>query len=172
MKKYTNDLIVGWENGEICFCGKQISEYGLQHGFVDYATLSQAVGAMILNNDIINFDFDNWETTNGSLYETETIYYDEDYNEIDEDEAEELRKQGREVIEEENDGDYREFYQYYIITANGADFLERFTNETILYNEKLDVYLWAIDHFGTGWSCVLTEIEIKEVEENETTQDN
>lgn len=160
MKKL-HDLIMKNKNGGYDFAGVEVSEYGQEHNKIDYGTLAKVVGAHILNNDIINFEVDYWETTSGSMYEIETTYYDEDYNEIDEDEAEELKKQGKEVIEEENEGDYKEFFQYYIISPSGADFLERFTEETVFYNNRLDIYLWAIDHLGTGWDYVLTPIEIE-----------
>lgn len=35
------------------FCGNEISDYGQEHGFVDYATLAKAFDA-VLNNDIIS----------------------------------------------------------------------------------------------------------------------
>lgn len=51
-----------------------------------------------------------------------------------------------------------EIYQYYIISDNGAEFLENYTDELVFYNEKLDMYLWGITHFGTSWDYVLTDI--------------
>lgn len=56
---------------------------------------------------------------------------------------------------------YTEIYQYYIIDENGVDILTRYTDEIILYNERLDMYLWCIDHYGTAWSYVLTDIRIE-----------
>lgn len=55
-----------------------------------------------------------------------------------------------------------EIYQYYIISNSGYDFLARFTDEIVFYNEKLDIYLWGITHFGTSWDYVLTDIKLVE----------
>ena len=63
--------------------------------------------------------------------------------------------------EEDEDGWY-EVYQYYIITYHGAEFLTEFTDELVYYNERLDMYVWGITHFGTGWDYVLTDIRLVE----------
>ena len=59
-----------------------------------------------------------------------------------------------------------EIYQYYIICDNGADFLQRYTNEIIYYIETLDIYVWGITHFGTSWDYVLTDIKIENESED------
>lgn len=109
--------------------GKDISKYGLENGYVDYKCLSNIVGNIILNNNIINYEVDNWELINGI-----------DYN-------------------EENE-EYIDIFQYYIIDNWGVEFLEKYTDEIIYYNEVLDIYLWGITHWGTGWDYVLTDIKI------------
>ena len=59
-------------------------------------------------------------------------------------------------------GDYDEYiYQEYIISEYGYEFLSEYTDEIVLYNEKLDIYLWGITHFGTSWDYVLTDIELE-----------
>lgn len=63
---------------------------------------------------------------------------------------------------EENEyGDYYDVYQYYIIDYSGARFLRDYTDEIVYYHEELDMYLWGITHFGTGWDYVLTDIKLK-----------
>lgn len=58
-------------------------------------------------------------------------------------------------------GNYEEeIYQYYIISESGADVLEEFTDEIVFYNERLDVYVWGVTHFGTSWDYVLTDIKL------------
>lgn len=54
-----------------------------------------------------------------------------------------------------------EIYQYYIISYEGYAFLSRFTDEIVFYNEKLNIYLWGITHFGTSWDYVLTDIKLR-----------
>lgn len=61
-------------------------------------------------------------------------------------------------------GDYDEYiYQEYIISEYGYEFLSEYTDEIVLYNEKLDIYLWGITHFGTSWDYVLTDIELEKM---------
>ena len=60
-----------------------------------------------------------------------------------------------------------EIYQYYIISDNGAEFLKEYTNEIIYYIPVLNIYVWGITHWGTGWDYVLTDIKIEEAPENE-----
>ena len=60
-------------------------------------------------------------------------------------------------------GDFdSEIYQDYIISEYGYKFLEEYTDEIVFYNEKLDVYVWGITHFGTSWDYVLTDIKLIE----------
>ena len=63
---------------------------------------------------------------------------------------------------DDEDG-YFEIYQYYIISYDGFSFLESFTDELVYYHEELDMFLWGITHFGTGWDYVLTDIKLKEM---------
>ena len=51
-------------------------------------------------------------------------------------------------------------FQDYIISETGYKFLEEYTDELVFYNEKLDMYIWAITHFGTSWDYVLTGIKL------------
>ena len=55
---------------------------------------------------------------------------------------------------------YIDVFQYYIISADGADILMDWTNEIVFYNEALDMYVWGVTHYGTDWRYVLTEIEL------------
>ena len=64
--------------------------------------------------------------------------------------------------EEENEyGEFRDVYQYYIITESGYRFLEDYTDEIVYYNEQIDMYVWGVTHFGTSWDYVLTDIELE-----------
>ena len=55
-------------------------------------------------------------------------------------------------------------FQDYIISEMGATILYELTDEIVFYNEKLDLYVWAIDHFGTSWDYVLTDVKLIEEE--------
>ena len=128
--------------------GKDISKYGLENGYMDYKCLSNIVGNTILNNNIINYEVDNWELINGSdikYYYTVTGEYMK-YDDIE----------NWDDIKES----YIDIFQYYIIDDWGVEFLEKYTDEIVYYNEVLDIYLWGITHWGTSWDYVLTDIEI------------
>lgn len=170
------------------FYGNEISDYGLLHGYVDYGTLARSFDC-ILNNDIMTktSDIGYWELVNGNEYyycDKNGNYYDENEKEEKieelENRQEELEKQQEELdensekykdiesqlyaiqedIDSLNDEYYNEYYQYYIISENGYRILEECTDETIWYNEELDMYVWGVSHFGTSWSYVLTNIKI------------
>lgn len=55
--------------------------------------------------------------------------------------------------------EYKDIYQYYIISDDMAGFIKQFTDEILFYHNELDVYVWAITHYGTSWNSV--DIEIK-----------
>lgn len=107
------------------FCGNEVSAYGQEHGFLDYATFAKGFDA-VLNNNIIGM-FDDWQLVNGSDYD------------------------------EESD-EYTEVFQWFIVSGNGAQMIQDYTDEILFYNEKLDIYLWGVTHWGTSWDYVLTDI--------------
>ena len=46
--------------------GKEVSDYGLINGYLDYRALSDIVGDMVLNNSIVSYiGWDEWEVVNG-----------------------------------------------------------------------------------------------------------
>lgn len=119
------------------YYGNAISDYGMEHGYVDYATLAEAFNA-VLNNDIISLTYDIgcWEQVSGIIDNT--------------DEIEELEN-------EQNEG--QEVFQWFIVDDWGARLLQDI-DEIVYYNEKLNMYLWGVTHCGTSWDCVLTNIKI------------
>lgn len=48
----------------------------------------------------------------------------------------------------------------YIISEYGYKFLKEYTDEVVFYNEELDIYIWAVDHYGTAWDHVLTNVKL------------
>lgn len=114
------------------FCGNEISNYGKEHGFLDYDTFSRAFDH-VLNNSIFGLGQGigyGWELVNG---------LDFDYEE-------------EEIIEEP------EVFQWYIVSDSGAQIIQDYTNEILYYHDKLDIYLWGVTHWGTGWDYALTDI--------------
>lgn len=167
------------------FYGNEISEYGVQHNRVDYATLAKAFDA-VLCNDItklfyssIDGEYTEPEQVNGFIDNSEEIeeleekidqlqeqlneldllidYDEEEYNSIEE-QIEELEEQIEELEQNENP----EIYQYYIISDSGYNTLKYHTNEIVYYIPVLDIYVWGVTHWGTSWDYVLTNIKIEE----------
>ena len=159
------------------FYGNKISDYGREHGFVDYATLAKSFDAVLNNNIVQSIGWENWETENGyfEYYEdSEGNIYDYDgaqekieeleerQSELDEDSDEYAEIESE--IDNLNDTHYEEIFQYFIIDDNGADILKRETNEIVLYNAELDMYVWCVTHWGTSWDYVLTNIPCEKSE--------
>ena len=118
------------------FYGNEISNYGKENGYVDYATLAKAFDA-VRANDITKLFFAD---IHGEYNEPE-IYSGTEYNE----EAEE----------------YFEVFQYYIISEYGAEILQEWTDEIVYYLPAVDMYIWGVTHFNTSWDYVLTNIKIE-----------
>lgn len=121
------------------FYGFPVSEYGAEHGHVDYATLAKAVDA---------FSFDGAQKLFFS-------YLDDEYLET-------------EIIngtDTDEDGNYKDFFQFFAVSEYGAEILKRHTEEVVYYISALNLYIWCIDHWGTAWSYVLTDIKIESDED-------
>ena len=63
--------------------------------------------------------------------------------------------------------DYEEIYQYFIIDDNLANRLINNTHEIIYYHNKLDIYILGVQHYGTSWNYILTDFKLKKVEDTE-----
>lgn len=72
-----------------------------------------------------------------------------------------------ELISGFDNGDYweAEIAQFYLVDEAGAEILQNWTNEFLMYNEHLNLYLWGVSHYGTAWNYVLTDIECEKVED-------
>lgn len=162
------------------FYGNQISEYGLQNGYIDFRTLAKC-GDMVLCNDItklfystINGEYNEPGQVNGYIDNSEAI--DElqeqiddmltEYRETDDSEKEKQLEQAIDELQEQIDelqreqDEQQEIYQYYIISDNLAEILKDYTDEIVYYIPALDIYVWGITHYGTSWDYVLTNIKI------------
>lgn len=152
------------------YYGNPISEYGLENGRVDYGTLAKTFDA-VLNNDIMNLTYDigSWEQVSGTIDNTDEI---EELEEKRDELEEENESSPSQIIENEINGindqieelereqdDEPEVFQWFIVDDWGARLLQDI-DEVVYYNEKLDMYLWGVTHYGTSWDYVLTSIEI------------
>lgn len=150
------------------FYGNEVSEYGQEHGYVDYRTLAKAFDA-VMNNDIIQktIDIGYWEQESGFVDHSEEIEELQEAieelmldNENDEhtEEIDELQEKINELEEEQENAYNAEIYQYYIVDGNGAEILKE-AGEIVFYNDALDMYVWGVTHWGTSWDYVLTDIK-------------
>lgn len=55
---------------------------------------------------------------------------------------------------DEEDENYLDVYQCYIINYRDAERLSEYTNELVYYCEPLDLYILGVTHFGTAWDGV------------------
>ena len=117
--------------------------------------------SMVLNNEIIKELTKNafyFDVFCGDMFE----YYNENWEEITKEEYKQLNEKGAETYEQEAD-----IYQYFIVSAYDAERLKEYTNELVIYNEQLDLYLLCVCHFGTGWSGVSANWKNEEDLQNE-----
>lgn len=163
------------------FCGHEVSEYGKEHGYIDYRTLSRAFDAVLCNNITslfyadINGQYNEPEQVNGFIDNSDRIeklkeQIDELTERITEDSTPEQDEETEKAIaklqeeidelEEEQD-ETPEIFQYFIISDSGAEILKDYTNEIVYYIPALDCYVWGVTHYGTSWDYVLTDIKIK-----------
>lgn len=54
--------------------GEKVSDYGLEHGYLDYRTLARLIEDCILNNTIFA-EVDDWELVSGEDYNEEDDYH-------------------------------------------------------------------------------------------------
>ena len=111
------------------FCGNEISAYGQEHNRLDYATFAKAFDA-VMNNNIME--------KGQSIGNGWELVNGSDYD-------------------EEND-EYAEVFQWFIVSDNGAQMIQDYTDEILYYHEELDIYLWGVTHYGTSWDYVLMDI--------------
>lgn len=166
------------------FYGNKISDYGLESGYVDYATLSKAFDAVLVNDITklffadINGEFNEPEQVNGFIDNSERIEEIEEelemlHNEtvIENNETDALEyefymnrieelEEEKEELEREQDC-IPEIFQYFIISDNGAEILQELTDEIVYYLPVIDCYVWGVTHWGTAWDYVLTDIPIE-----------
>ncbi len=150
------------------FYGNKVSDYGIENGYVDYATLAKSFDS-VMNNGIMEntYEIGYWEQLSGWVDNQDEI--DELQEQIDEleeletneeveNKIQELQEQIDELQDEQDN--QLEIFQYFIVSDNGASILQE-CNEILFYNETLDMYVWGVTHYGTSWSYVLTDIKIE-----------
>lgn len=172
------------------FYGNKISEEGLRRGYVDYRTFAQAFDAVLNNGIIeamnkagYYFEEENteyYEDNDGNIYtydeaEEKREEISERLEEIDEkldvlQDNEEANEAEIKALEEEaaaleensealEDAHYKDIFQYFIVSDNALDLL-REAGEAIFICEDLNMIVWGVDHWGTSWDYVMTNIKL------------
>ena len=114
---------------------KELNEEELRTGKVSYRrAVERLIGDIVLCNNLPNVDYD--------------IYYNIINNNYYDDEID---------IDMEN---YDDYFQFYLCNINEyeKDFLKE-TDIIISYSEVLDCDVLMVDHYGTSWDYVMTDIE-------------
>lgn len=161
------------------FCGNEASDYAKEQGYLDYATFAKSFDA-VLNNSIMEntCDVGFWEQENGIIDNSEEVealkeeitdienrlkfLTDEEIEETQmlQEEIDSIQEQIEELDEEQARSYNQDIFQYFIVSDQGAEMIEQYTNDPLFYNGTLDMYVWGITHFGTSWSYVLTDVKL------------
>ena len=60
----------------------------------------------------------------------------------------------------ENGQDAPEIFQYFIVSDQGAELIQEYTDDPLFYCSDVDMYIWGVTHYGTSWSYVLTDVKL------------
>lgn len=129
----------------------KMGEYEKEKGYASYRTLvNYFIGDCVLCNNIIDIDesvYDNIE--NGCYYRnrfTNEEATEEQYYEDKED-----------IIELE----YKDIYQYFICDVGSYDKQQALKSGLVLsHSELLDCDILCVDHLGTSWDYVLSDVKL------------
>ena len=146
------------------YYGNKVSDYGIEHGYVDYRTFAKAFDA-VLANDFMEktWELGEWEQVGGFVDNSDEIEeLREQIEELEADNEQNAEKIGEleeqiEELEQEQE-EYPEVFQWYIVPSYAVDILAE-NNEVVFYHYELDIYLWGVTHYGTSWDYVLTDIK-------------
>lgn len=143
----------------------KMGDYEKEQGYASYRTIIDLfVGDIVLCNNITEIDESVYYNM---IQEDETKYYNENGEEISEDE----------YYEDDNayaENNTPEIFQYYLCNISTWD-KEQLQKAGIIlsYSDKLDCDVLCVDHWGTSWDYVLTNVplfdtyeELKAYEEN------
>ena len=161
------------------FCGNEASDYAKEQGYLDYATFAKAFDAVMNNNIMENTcEIEYWDQVNGIIDNSDEIntleqeiidienqldfLTDEEIEKVEmlQEKIDSIQEQIEELEEEQERSYNQDIFQYFIVSDSGAEMIEQYTDDPLFYNEKLDMYVWGITHFGTSWKYVLTDIKL------------
>lgn len=127
------------------YCGVLVSERGAANNRVDSGTLKEIIGG-VLADDIVQKTegvLGHWELVNGNYYMDSDVDSDA-------------------LMWEDETECYCHIYSYYIISTSKAEFLMYESDEIVLYNPELNMYVWGITYCNISGDDVLTSIRISD----------
>lgn len=131
---------------------EKMGDYEKEQGYASYRTIVERfVGDIVLCNNIVNVD-------ESVLYNMEGFGEERYYNENGEEITEE------EYLSDENaySENYEpEIYQYYLCNVSEWE-KEQLQGMGIIlsYSDMLECDVLCVDHFGTSWDYVLTDVKL------------
>lgn len=131
---------------------EKMGEYEKEKGFASYRTIIERfIGDIVLCNNIVDIDTSVYDNMN----ENNIYYWDNIKNDYATKEEYENDKENN--ISEE----YREIYQFYLCNISDYEKEQLQKAGVILsYSDKLDCDVLCVDHFGTSWDYVLTNVKL------------
>lgn len=129
---------------------EKMGQYEKEQGFASYKTIvDYFVGDIVLCNNIVNVDtsvYDNLPTIER--------YYNENDEEITEEE----------YYNDDNaycDNSIGEIYQFYLCNLSEYDKEQCLSSGLIIsYSDLLECDVLCVDHWGTSWDYVLTNVKL------------
>ena len=111
---------------------EDLNDYEREHNKISYRRLIERIGKIWLFNKAYELSDYDFEPVLGNIYDEETE-------------------------------EYKDIYQYYLIDIKSytLELLQKANCKDLIiaWSEKLEEYILCVDHFGTGWDYVLTDIE-------------
>lgn len=158
------------------FCGKKISDYGIEKGYLDYQTFANAFNHVLANETFEKLSkIEYWELLSGGIDNSEKMEELEEKmiileKKIEDESISEEERTAAEAEHEELEGYFQELevedkmlpevYQWFIVDSDGIDLCQE-AGEVVVYFEKYDLAFWGVSHWGTSWDYVLTDIKIE-----------
>jgi hypothetical protein len=72
----------------------------------------------------------------------------------------EAERNRNEADELEAEQEPPEIFQFFIVSDQGAELIQNYTDDPLFYCSELDMYIWGVTHWGTSWTHVLTDIRL------------
>ena len=130
---------------------ESMGDYEKEQGYASYRTIIERfIGDIFLCNNIIDVDTSIYDNMKNGIkyvnYETGEEHTEEEYNN---DESGKI------------EAEYEDIYQYYLCNIGGYEEEQLLKAGVILsYSDLLDCDVLCVDHFGTSWDYVLTDVKL------------